>query len=510
MTTHAVRFLSFSLFAGLLMKIPKGANAKEKSSLRAGAGKVEITHPDHPAGDNPPFVKALVLTDDATGATAVLISIDAVAIDEIGSIRDPYLANVRAQLKADLGVDPKSVLINASHCHSQVCTDVEARTVNAVKMAWKNRVPVTVAAGTGHEDRIMENRRLKLKGGGEADVRHAYSIPPDAEIESVGPVDPEIGILRLDRADTGKPVAMVFHFSVHPIQGEPSGKNTADLSGFAAKVIEEQLGEGAVALFVQGCGGDINPANYKVVDQPRNALPLGNLLGLSTLRGARNLKPQASPSLSVVNETLSIPRADLAPRIAEMETEIDALLESLKGTSLNLETFLPLYVKYHLAGETPSTYAQRYLQDEALGIDDWKNLDAENRKNLDAYVRNILVMEELTRKQINLALMEKHQARNVASGSTTVEVEVVGLRVGDFRLITFPGEVTIPIGLNLKKQSPHELTFISGYSNGYLYYTPTAEQLLNRGGAQEDSDCLVAPEWQALFETKALEILKGL
>ncbi len=43
--------------------------------------------------------------------------------------------------------------------------------------------------------------------------------------------------------------------------------------------------------------------------------------------------------------------------------------------------------------------------------------------------------------------------------------------------------------------------------NGYIYYTPTAEQLKNRGGAQEDSDCMLAPEWQMIFEDKVEKIL---
>ena len=77
-------------------------------------------------------------------------------------------------------------------------------------------------------------------------------------------------------------------------------------------------------------------------------------------------------------------------------------------------------------------------------------------------------------------------------------------------LLTFPGELSVQIGLNLKKASPHELTFVAAYTNGYIYYAPTAEQLRNVGGAQEDSDCLLAPEWQKVFEEKAVEMLRTL
>jgi hypothetical protein len=98
----------------------------------------------------------------------------------------------------------------------------------------------------------------------------------------------------------------------------------------------------------------------------------------------------------------------------------------------------------------------------------------------------------------------------VAAGSRTIDVELVGLRIGDFVLVTFPGELTVRIGLNIKKKSPHPRTFVAGYTNGYIYYAPTAEQLMNVGGAQEDSDCILAPEWQAKFEAKAAEILQQL
>jgi len=82
--------------------------------------------------------------------------------------------------------------------------------------------------------------------------------------------------------------------------------------------------------------------------------------------------------------------------------------------------------------------------------------------------------------------------------------------VGEFAMITFPGELTVEIGLNIKNVAPLPLTFVAGYTNGYIYYTPTVAQRNNSGYAQEDCDCIVAPEWQKLFEDRAAVILKSL
>ncbi|MDA9924473.1 hypothetical protein N9406_08250 [Verrucomicrobiales bacterium] len=494
------------LFLFSLLTLLPGASFAEE--LLAGVGKADITRPGHDAGDNPPYVKALVLSSGKTNA--VVIAVDAVAIAEIGSIRDPYLADVRSALQGKFSIAPESVIINASHCHAVVAENITELTIEAVEEAWKNRVPVKAGTGTGHEDRIMVNRRIRLADGTEADERHAYSLPHDEEVESVGPIDTEIGILRLDRVDSGKPLALVYQFACHPIQGIPSGDNTADVTGFASQVIEEHLGDGtAMALFLQGCGGDINPIRYKSVTTPRDGEPLGTKLGLSTLAAAKKIKTTNDSELQVLSKTLAVPRADLTSLTAEMEEEISALTKSLRGTTLNFESFLPLFVKYHLSGDYPSEAAHQYLQDNLLEKGDWKKLDENNRAAMASYLNNIRTMEKLTRKQINLALLEKHQARNEEAGPTAT-AEVTALRVGDFRLVTFPAEVVVQVGLNIKEQrkSPH--TFVSGYTNGYLYYAPTVEQMKNRGGAQEDSDCLLAPGWQEMFETTALELLSEL
>ena len=141
-------------------------------SIMAGVAKVDITHTQTERLDDPLYanidasnvndrlyVKALVLKQRDN--MLVFITVDAVAIAEIGTIRDSYLEQVRNELQASLNIKPDSVLINASHCHGIVCADVAERTIQAVTIAFQNMVYVNVGVGCGYEDRIMENRRIQ-------------------------------------------------------------------------------------------------------------------------------------------------------------------------------------------------------------------------------------------------------------------------------------------------------------------------------------------------------------
>jgi hypothetical protein len=479
------------LFVLFLFSLPLHAE------ILAGIAKVDITDRTVPVND-PCFAKALVLKSGDT--TAVLVSVDAVAIGGIGRIGNGFLANVRQEL-GDL-VD--EVIINASHCHGIVRTDLQQLVVQAIREAAKNLVPVQVSAGVGSESRISENRRMFLKDGTQTDMRRAYSMPRDEEVVSTGPIDPQIGLLRLDRAD-GTPLAVVYQFACHPIMNPPSKGNSADYPGFASKVIEEATG--AMAFFVQGCGGDINPVHYKEVSRPADAEPLGTMLGASVLAAMRRFEPQNDATLKISREVLQLPRAaDFEKRIENVETEQKTLVAALKPTNINFKTFLPLLMQHRLFPDMPSHYAQGYL-DNAQPL---QQLDADNKALVEAYLANLAIMEKLTRLNANLALLKKHLADTLAANRPTLDAEVCGLRVGAFKLVTFPGEVTVQVGLNIKKAAQDANAHVSGYTNGYIWYTATEQQRRNTGYAQEDCDVMVAPEWQKMFETKAVEVLKRL
>ena len=310
----AVMFLGFN----------QGVNAV---TLRAGVSKINITKDKSTDLVNDPlYAKALVLDDGKT--RAVIITMDLVNI----SFTD--LTEIRARIKNELNINGDNVMINASHNHwvnDQLAEDYLERTVKAVKEASVNLVPVKAGGGAGIEKRITMNRRLLLTNGKEWTIRRATPEPEDEYVKGIAdPFDPEIGVLRLDKAD-GKPLAVLFTFAGHNYTGIPSREATAGFPGFASKVIEENVGNGVVALYMQGAAGDITPILYKDVNAPKQDEMHGTLLGLSTLQAWRKISVKKDAGISVIREELLLPaRKDIQEHIDSLEARKVIILNYFK------------------------------------------------------------------------------------------------------------------------------------------------------------------------------------
>ncbi len=483
--------------------------------LRAGVAKSDITTSEKGVKiKDPLYAKALVLDDGKTKVVIIAMDVTAIGGRKISQgmlpdVGEDFLPNLRSRIQKELKIPGCNVLVNASHTHPpgrMLCNDDEQvdRTFDAVRRAMENMIEVKIGAGVGHEDRISINRNLRLKNGKQWAIRHSNPCPPDEEVESLGPMDPEIGIIRIDRMD-GRPLAVVYNFACHPLFGDSQGRITANFPAYASKIIEENLGNDAIALFLQGAAGDVCDVYFKDFERPRNVEYLGTMLGLSTLKALRTIETKDA-KLDVVSETIRLPRrTDIPERIKALKEEQNKLLESLRFTSLNFKSFLPLYIKYGLNPDYPLDYSYRYIQAENTGSDEFTAMDSVNRKNLGKYLDNINAMEKLTRIQDDIATLEKHQEINSDSGEDTIEAEVQGIKIGDCVLITAPFEALVEIGLNVKKASPYKHTFMAAYSNGYMHYgAPAADY--DKGG-YEVTECMLAPEWQRIYEQQVREII---
>ncbi len=90
LTSSGQRAIRLVCLAGAMTSCGRAAAGE----LTAGVAKVDITDRSGPVND-PLFVKALVISDGKT--KAAIITVDAVAIGEIGHIGNDYLPNVRAE-----------------------------------------------------------------------------------------------------------------------------------------------------------------------------------------------------------------------------------------------------------------------------------------------------------------------------------------------------------------------------------------------------------------------------
>lgn len=489
-----------------------------KRQLFAGKAQSDITAelPDEKIND-PLYSKAIVMDDGRTRLAIITMDVTAIGgrdishglLDDVG---EQFLPALRSRIERELNIPGRNVVVNASHTHPpgrMLCSDDEQleRTFDAVRRAAQNMFPVTIGTGSGHEDRLTLNRTLRMKDGSHWTIRHANPCPLDKDIAGLGPSDTELGVIRIDKTD-GTPLAVIYNFACHLLCGIPGKRITANLPGFASRVIEENLGHNAMAMFLQGAGGDVVDINFKNVDSPRNNEYLGIMLGLDTLAIRQKIKT-GNAELSVISETIALPRrTDIPDRIEHMRHEQAELLKSLRFTSLNFKTFLPLYIKYALNPDFPSDYAYKYLHEQQLGTDGLKDIDAENRANLNKYLENIQAMEKLSRIEDKIATLLLHKAINDKAMTKTIDTEIQGIKLGDCVLVTAPVEMLTEAGLNLKQASPYPHTFIAAYSNGYMHYAPPAADY-DKGG-YEVTECFLAPEWQQIFEQKVQDIFKRL
>jgi neutral ceramidase len=193
---------------------------------------------------DPIKVRALVL--ESSGVRVLWLAVDLVGMDPT------LLADLRARLD-QLGLRYAAVLAAASHTHSGpgafarselfgfIAVDRESPRVrgrifsameDAARQAERRKRPATV--GTG---------RSEITGITESRVR--------------GPLDPELGVLKVMGAD-GRPVAVVWNYAIHGTAlGRENFKLSGDIMGDASTRIEEQLG--VPALFVNGAVGDVSP-----------------------------------------------------------------------------------------------------------------------------------------------------------------------------------------------------------------------------------------------------------
>ncbi|GAA3409281.1 neutral/alkaline non-lysosomal ceramidase N-terminal domain-containing protein [Paenibacillus hodogayensis] len=238
------------------------------------------------------YAKALVVEND--GSAVAFVVLDTI------KVRKDVAENVRRRVGETTGILPERVMISATHTHTgpAVATTtflsadesylewLAVKAADAVAIAYNGRREARIGFGAGHETDIAFNRRYFMKDG---TLRTNPGIGnPDVD-RPAGPIDPEVGVVRIDDAD-GRPMAVVTNYAVHT-DTVGGTEYCADFPGELSVALKKALGEQTVSLFMMGASGNINhydvlhgKLEYYAKPQSRHYMKMGRILAGEVLK----------------------------------------------------------------------------------------------------------------------------------------------------------------------------------------------------------------------------------
>ena len=462
--------------------------------LRAGAGRAIIT----PATGMPMGGWSNALHDRSDGNDLDLVgTVLAVTDGNTGAIQaeldlcllsDGQSNVLRRAMGEAAGIRADNVRITATHNHSAPVTGeltgggwmrdgldevepymelVVERMAAATAEAWRNLEPVTVGHGRGTSP-LAVNRRVGLPGGGIR-VGHAWDRP----------VDHTVRVARLDGAG-GDPVSTIVHYSAHPtILAGGNHLINPEYPGPVRRVVEAEVG--GRCLFLQGTPGDIGPVET-FVDELEPYHRLGAMLGHDATATA--LRAGADPHRQQVASSQD-PSTWLAfyeyapPPPADHTLRVERRI-------------VPMPLRVDIGDPVEWRARHRALQAELFA--------ARERGASPFELRELRV-------QTKGASMRAERAEALA-GLTHYPLEVHGLRIGPLAFVGVPLEPFIELGRAIEDRSPFPMTFVSGYTNGYRNYLPTAAEYA-RGGYEVDISSFT-PDAADVYVEAAVSVLEAM
>ncbi|MGH8245588.1 MAG: neutral/alkaline non-lysosomal ceramidase N-terminal domain-containing protein, partial [Gammaproteobacteria bacterium] len=227
-------------------------------------------------GIHDPCKARAAVFDDGTNRVA-LVGLDSLIIQRESVLR------VRKAVTDRCGIPGGHVLLGASHSHSSgpvgwvmpgqfdhasalvqelaykksPCADpgylrrFEQGIVDAVCAANDARLEARLCFGSGREDKVSFNRRLRMKDG--TTFTHPGKGNPNNFVYA-GPIDPEVGVIGAWNTN-GALLGVIVNFSCHATTSPPGF--SANWIYYLEKTIRGALGTQAPVVFLQGACGDI-------------------------------------------------------------------------------------------------------------------------------------------------------------------------------------------------------------------------------------------------------------
>ena len=285
-----------ALFIAALSLTANNASAQ----LMAGTARVNIT----PQGKEPihdsVYARSLVLQAGQLRFAFVSVDLAVFTSERIEKI-----------CKEKYGIS--QVMLCSSHNHSEPQPDgkrsfqqgnpftvyYEDQIIKAVGESMAHLFPARITAGRQTFPQLGFNRLIIREDGHarESWFSDDHYTSENPERIPFGPVDPEVGVIRVDD-EQGQPRVILMNYACHADIVCFNYAVSADYPGVACRKVEEAFGNGVNCLFVQGAGGNIESlqisSRRKGPDDPfqTDYAPMertGELLAFQVVKLAKNL-----------------------------------------------------------------------------------------------------------------------------------------------------------------------------------------------------------------------------
>lgn len=408
--------------------------------MNAGAARIDIT-PDHAVWmegmirahrssgvHDPLYAKALVLceTDPQTDGI-VFISVDVAVISTADNLA------MRRRITQKTGIPTDHIILAATHTHSGPAT---VGYFSPMEEDYVKELTAKIAAVVAGAVNALAPAALGCASGREDTISHYRRLladdghvvmnwepwPAERIVRPLGVIDPEVGVLKIVSADDITKTIALLFNHA----GHPnvlSGDNYLLTPDYPG--LAEKILEqkfGGTALFFNGAQGSMDIDGLKDRDWEGRDR-VGQALADAVEQTAQSIKPSSHAKLRSASTRYTVPARTITVRELAWA---DRILEQTGGA----------------------------FKTVADGVgDDYK-----------------------------ATLYRKLHARE----DQPINLEQIGVAIGDSALISFPGELFTEIGQQIKAQSPLQHTWCLGLANGQMGYVPT-RTAISQGGYEPDT-----------------------
>lgn len=326
------------------------------------------------------------------------------------------------------GVPAENIIFCDTHTHyspsiitktpaAQAYYDFFADTaVTAAQQALADRAPTTLYAAKVQTEGMNFTRHY-LQSDGKITSSNTGNLEADKVIEHAKQADPEMVLIKMDRADESKKDIVLMNFQAHPTSrgGADSTAISADYIGTARTAFEEQTG--MEFAFFQGASGDL------VTDSRLTP---------------NNLDCEA-----------------YGAKLAEYAVNALDSMQKMEQTGVQSSRYQLNFACNHFGEE--------------------KMEDAKKVYEIYEQTKNNAAATTLAQQ---LGMTNWYEARGIVNcegNPDAADMELNALCIGGIAFVSVPWEMFTETGKYLKANSPYEFTVVLGLANGKTNYVPTQE-----------------------------------